>query len=294
MEKEVCMKKHKYLWLFAIALVLAAPGLAKDKVVVESKWLAAPIQIDGNTADWSPDDLVMNKSYELGYAFKNDADNLYLLFVFNIKAGQRENRYMSTIDFSGLTLWTNVEGKEKKGYGLKFYPKLVTGDQLIQEIEKQGQALTDQQKKEVKSKPRYTIFACDAVDKKGQAVPGFKTSGAAFRTAKAQSGVIFEYVIPLALLQDPASTIKWDSSQPLKLGFEWGGPTPEMAKNQGAMLGDRSTQTQTGAGSLEAQVSGGYEGGGGGGSRDFDAAERRRALPKKYDFWIDLKIAQKQ
>ena len=286
------MEMHKYVWSLIFVLALVVPGLAKDKVVVESKWTAAPVQIDGNGADWAQDVLIVNKDYNLSYAFKNDADFLYLLFVFNIKEGQRENKYMSSIDFTGLTLWANPEGKEKKTHGLHFYRKRVTADQLILELQKRGQTITPEQIKEIQSKSGYSLLTCDVVNKKGETVPSQGMGTATFQTKKIQPGIVFEYQIPIALLEDPASAVKWDRSQPLKLGFEWGGSTPEMLKNQGAMLGDQGTKTGTRETDLASQVSSGYEGGGGSGNRDFDAADRRRALPKKYDFWIDLKVAQ--
>jgi hypothetical protein len=290
------MRVFRYLGSVIIGLALLVPGFAKDKVVVESKWTAAPIQIDGSQADWAPEDLILNKDYDLGYAIKNDANFVYLLFVFNLKQGAMkrfENKYMSTIDFTGLTLWLNAEGKEKKTYGLRFRPRQVTADQLIQEMEKQGQTLTDEQKQGIKAKPRYSLFACDVINKKGDVVPNPEASKGTFRTSKIQNSIVFEYQIPVALLGDPASATKWDPSLPLKVGFEWGGATPDMLKAQGSQLGQQGTRTGGGETSLESQIRSGYEGGGGG-SRDFDAADRRRALPKKYDFWIDLKLATKQ
>jgi len=291
------MKTHKMIWSVIVALALVMPGLAKDKIVIESKWTPTPVKIDGSNEEWAQDTFTLNKDFDLSYAFKNDADFLYLLFVFNLtkQKGRPENRFMSSIDFTGLTLWINAEGKEKKTHGLRFYTKRVKPDELIQEMQKQGQTLTPEQIKEIQTKqPLYPLFVCDVVDKKGNPVPNQGARTATFRTNRTVlTSVIFEYQIPMVLLQDPASAVKWDPAQPFKLGFEWGGTTPEMLKNQGAMLGDRATQTQTGGGDLGAQLRSGAEGGGGG-SRDFDAADRRRQLPRKYDFWIDLKIAPKQ
>ena len=201
---------------------------------------------------------------------------------------------MSSIDFSGLTLWTNPEGKEKKNYGLHFYRKQVTADQLIQEMEKQGQTFTIENKQAIKSKPSYTIFACDIVNKKGEAVPSPGTSSATFRTSKVQNEIIFEYQLPVALLQDPALTIQWDMAQPLKLGFEWGGMTAEMKQALAARVGGRGATAGAAATSLEGQISGGHEGGGDFRAPESSLADSRRGIPKKYDFWIDLKIAAKQ
>ncbi len=288
------MKTHKSLLSVVIVLALVVPGLAKEKIVVESKWMETPVQVDGNSTDWAQDALVMNKDYNLSYAFKNNADFLYLLFVFNIKEGQRENQYMSTIDFTGLTLWANPEGKEKKTHGLHFYRKQITADQLIQEIEKQGQTLTEERKKQVKSKPLYSKFACDVVNKKGEAVPNSGTNAGTFRTSKIQNNIVFEYQIPIALLQDPASAVKWEPSQPLKLGLEWGGMTEEMKKNYAGRVGDQSARAGAGDTSIEGQISGGHEGGGDFRVPESSLSDSRRGIPKKYDFWIDLKIAQKQ
>ena len=227
------MKNLKTIIIVLALAVLIVPSSAKDMRIIESKWTATPVQVDGNNQDWAQDPLEQNKDYNLGYAFRNDAELLYLQFTFN------NNRYMSSIDFSGLTIWLNAEGKEKKNYGLHFWRKAITGDQLIQELEKQGQALPDEKKAEIKSRPQYIIFACDPLDKKGKVVSLPGTDLATFRTSKIGTAIVFEYQIPLALLQDPAAATKWDSAQPLKVGFEWGGSTEEMRKNQAAMMGDR-------------------------------------------------------
>ncbi len=291
------MKMHKYLWMVIISLALLATGFAKDKVVVESKWAATPLQIDGNLSDWVKGDTVMNKDYNLSYAFKNDDNFLYVLLVFDLKEvgkGKFENKYMSSIDYTGLTLWLNAEGKEKKTHGLRFYRKQVSGDRLIQEMEKQGQTLTDEQKQKIKSKPSYPLFACDVLNNKGRAVPHPGAANGTFRTARIEKGIIFEYVVPVALLQDPASQNKWDPALPLKVGFEWGGMTEEMKKNYAGRVGDQGARADASGTSLERQLQSGYEGGDSFRDSQSSLADSLRGIPKKYDFWIDLKFAAKQ
>lgn len=290
------MKTYKYLWLVIVSLALLSPAFAKDKVVVQSKWTAAPVQVDGNSSDWAPEDMIANKDFNLSYAFKNDANFLYVLVVFDLKEvgkGRFENKYMSTIGLTGLTLWLNAEDKEKKTGGLRFYRKQASSDRLILEMEKQGQMLTDQQKKDIKSKPSHTLFVCDVINNKGQAVPHPGTSGT-FRTAKAEKSMVFEYIVPLALLQDAAIQQKWDPTLPLKVGFEWGGMTDEMKRNYAGRVGDQGARAGAAATSIEGQISGEHEGGGDFRAPESSLADSRRGIPKKYDFWIDLKIAQKQ
>jgi len=294
-DMEVTMKIHEYLGLAIISLALLSPAFAKDKVVVQSKWTAAPVQVDGNSSDWAPEDMIANKEFNLSYGFKNDANFLYVLLVFDLKdtgRGRFENKYMSTIGLSGLTLWLNAEDKEKKAGGLRFYRKQASSDKLILEMEKQGQILTDQQKKDIMSKPSQTIYICDVINNKGQAIPHPGTSSGTFRMGNTPKSIVFEYFVPIALLQNAASPSKWDPALPLKVGFEWGGMTDEMKRNYAGGVADRGVAARAGESSLEAQVRG-EEG------ADFRASESSldrgmRALPKKYNFWIDLKFAAQQ
>ena len=282
------MRSIKILFLFLAVAVLAAPSGAADKKIIESRWAATPVQVDAKTADWAPETLELQKDYDLKYSFQNDADFLFLLFEFN------SNKFMSSIDFSGLTLWVNPEGKEKKTYGLHFYRKSVNADQLIQVLERQGQTVPEEQKAEFKKRPQYMLFVCDPVDKRGKPLPVPGAPQATFRTTKVDKSIIFEYQVPLALLDDPTAAAKRDPAQPLKIGFEWGGMTDEMKANQGAMLADQGVRAGASEGSLEGQMGGETSVVGGGMGRDFDASARRRNIPKKYDFWIDLKLASKK
>jgi hypothetical protein len=280
---EAVMKNLKWLAILVGVCVLLVPGTAEDKKIFESKWAATAVQLNGNAAEWPPDALVLEKNYAIRYAFQNDAYNLYVLFLFE------DPKFLSSIDATGLTMWINGEGKEKKIRGLRFYRKTVTADQLIRILEQEGQTLTEEKKAEYKAKPQYMLWASDILDKKGEAVthPGIQRG--TYRMSRSQKTAAYELVVPIALLNDPAGSKKWDPSQPLKIGFEWGGMTAAMRQAQAASIGDQGSRANAGSSSLEGQLSGG-EGG------DFNAPSASlsgmRRGPKKYDFWLDLKIAQ--
>jgi len=281
------MKHLKPLYILIAVLVAAVPYFAKNKII-ESKWAAMPLQIDGQTAEWAQDVLETSKSEQVSYAFKNDANYLYVLFIFN------ESKTVSSISATGMTFWINTEGKEKKNYGMRFYPRQLTGEQLVKEMEKQGETIAEEKKQELlKSKSPFRLFACDAVNKKGEIIPHPGKGMATFRTGRVEKNTVYEFVIPRALLSDPVSQTPFDVVKPFKLGFEWGGMTEEMKKAQAANLGDQGVAARASESNLEAQLKSGYEGGG-----DFtpgaDLASMHRRIPKKYDFWIDLKIAQNQ
>jgi len=282
------MRYGKFLILAIAIALLAVPSSAKEKKIIESKWTAAAIQVDGASADWDQNALEFDKDVKVNFGFKNDAERLYVLFVFN------DPRYTSTIESTGLTMWINAEGKEKRNYGLHFHREMVSGDRLIQQMESQGQTLTEEEKLEIKSKPGYMLFLCDALNKKGDVVPLPGSSRGTYRVMRAQGKTIYELGFPLALLDDPGAKTKWDPAQPLKIGFEWGGLTAAQKKARAERASEMAGEGGGGGGGGEGEEGGGGGGGrgggrGGGGGVSMGGSERSSM---KYDFWIDLKIAQ--
>lgn len=273
--------------LVLVAASLAGPLTAREKTPLESVWTAVPIQIDGQLNEWPEVSLQLNKDFEVRYAFKNDAHFLYCVLVFD------SPRYLSSLEQSGLTFWINPE-KERRTYGFRFYRKQVTVDQLIEQMEKSGSVLTDQKKSELKLKPLYLLYACDVLDKKGNVIPHQPgTANGTYRVARVQKRMTFEYVIPLALLTDPGLKPPLDPAKPFHVGFEWGGMTEEMKKQSLAQTGGFQTGGGgTGMASDEDITRESPREGGGGRSVSLEENMRRR--PKKYDFWIDLKLGGKK
>jgi hypothetical protein len=281
------MNKRIIILTVLAAAALIVPLAAADKKPLESQWTGSPLVIDAKMDEWPAEALTSNKNFEISYAFKNDQNFLYCIFVFN------NPRYLSSIEASGLTFWIHPQ-KEKKAYGFRFYRKMVTPDQLIQTMEKGGTPLTEQKKTEIKSKPSYMLFACDVVDKKGNVVlHQAGTGNGTYRVARAQKSMVFEYVIPLGLLVD-ADQKPLNIAEPFKLGFEWGGMTEEMKKQRAAEIGGQNSEAR--GGTAEMAVSGGIGERGEGEERSTPSADLTgmRRGPKKYEFWIDLKLAAKQ
>jgi hypothetical protein len=279
------MKFSKTVLIVIAALPWVLPLAAqkdKDKIF-ESAWTAAPVQIDGAATDWAPESLFLWKDFNINFGFKNDANFLYLVSIFN------DPKYVSSLAQTGMYLWINAEGKDKKIHGLHLYQKAITAEQLIAEMEKSGQTIPEEKKKELMAKPQYRLFACDVVNKKGEPVPHPGTGTGTYRYARTKTGATFEAIIPLAVLNDPAAPAQLDLTKPFKFGFEWGGMTAEMKKQRAAQLGDRGAQARAGESSFEGQISGEHEGGG-----DFSAGggslTAMRGGPKQYNFWINLVI----
>ena len=278
-------KKNIYSFLLCFAiLALCAPGISKVKTI-ESTWAATPVNIDGLNTDWEGDSLTLNKKTKVDYAFRNDSDNLYVLFMF-----KEPRKFMSTINYTGMTLWLNTEGKKKKYYGIKFSTKMVSADNYISIIEKIAGPLPEEKKKEIKSKPTYRVFHNEVIDKKGKpasiatgpSAPLFNSGGREIRT--------YEFRIPLKRDEGQPVGIGTEPGKIIKIGFEWGGLTKELRKARlaGQIEGGTTGRSQSGVGSLKGE----RRAGAGGSSLDSLKSVRRGA--KKYSFWADVKLAEKQ
>jgi hypothetical protein len=109
---------------------------------------------------------------------------------------------------------------------------------------------------------------------------------------------IYEFRVPLAAREIHPAGIASEPGKNIKVGFEWGGMTAEMRKamasgigaegaRAGAMdSGFADTGEDTGKAINEDE---GMSAGGSGSS-----LARMRMGPKKYSFWVDVKLAQHQ
>jgi hypothetical protein len=261
-------------------LALCVPGFSKDKKV-ESIWATAPVNIDGSKDDWTGDTLTLEKKVKVDYGFRNDSDNLYVLFIFN------DPKFLSTINQAGMTLWLDTQGKKKKDYGIKFRTKMISADTYIALIEKEVGPLPEEKKKEIKATPSYRIYQNEVIDKKSEDF--VITGGPAAPSYKAKRGkdmMIYEFRIPLKKGEGQPVGIGTEPGKMIKIGFEWGGLTKEMREERTKRLGERSAQgrvrSATGQATQERRV----------GSGSAELSSIRRGA-KRYSFWVDLSLAQK-
>lgn len=273
-----------YISLVILVLFLTTTGFSKEEII-ESKWTAQPPSIDGLDDDWSEDMLTSEKGVRVDFAVRNDAQNLYVLFVF------KDPKSLSSINATGITLYFNTEGKKKKNNGVHFIKKQVTADQLIANLEKQGEILTEEQRKTIKAKPAIIMYDAEMAGKKGPEasettpIPG--TLRPAFRTTQKGNEVIYEFRVPLARPETFPWGIGAEPGQNVNIGFEWGGMTDEMRKAMNAMARaelDQGVARESSAGNVIVS------------DRDDSRAPGTpsRGVPKKYSFWVNVKLAQNQ
>ncbi len=264
--------------------VLFQPVLAKEKLV-QSTWSAQPAKIDALEEEWSGVAMTSEESAGTDLAFRNDADNLYILFIIKNKD------FLSTLEATGMTIYHDNLGKKKKDYGLRFFRRQITPDEFIQILERGGQALSEEQREEIRSKPSYILYDGELIEKKKTSpldtplAPGLKPP--TFRYTKKEEATVFEFRIPLSRENQPGG-IGVAAGGTFKIGFEWGGLTKEMQEARLARVASASERGVERDTASEDHARGGETGGFAAGG---PSSGLSRKGPQKYSFWLDVKLA---
>ncbi|MCJ7588821.1 MAG: hypothetical protein MUQ00_13110 [Candidatus Aminicenantes bacterium] len=282
---------RKLLFLsFVIGLMLlsfSGIGSAKDKSV-QSRWTVEPLKVDGLDLEWTAEALTPEEDMKVSYGFRNDGKDLYLVFVFN------DPKYLSSIDATGMTVYFNAEGKKKKDNGIIFRARRVTPQELIAVWEKEGQTLSEERKKELLVRPYYIVYESNVINKNpDKSAPAATEASLSqppfFRNALKDKVAVYEFRIPLSRTGQPGG-IGAAPGAAVKLGFEWGGMTEDMRKAMMARRAAMGSQAVSMDTSMESSIRDGDEGADAG--REGPSGFARG--PKKYSFWIDLKLAAAQ
>jgi hypothetical protein len=285
------MRQNKILhtlFIGFLVLALCAPGMAKKKkeTVIGSQWAQNPVSVDGVFSEWDKNTFSSQKKVVVNYAFKNDAKNLYILFIF------KNPKFLSTIGLTGMNIFFAPEGKKAGDHGIKFTARQVTADGYIALMEKELGPMADTKKEQIRANAAYILYGHEMISK-GES-GGLKLLGPVFRNKREQRTVVFEFAIPFEKLAELSPEIGAEPGKGLEVGFEWGGMTKAIKKDLAGRIGDQATSGSGGAsaaGNLtsERRVSSGM------GSLENSASQlerMRRMQPKKYSFNVSIKLAQ--
>jgi len=281
----------KTLLLFSLIMTVSFLGFSKE-IKLDSSWNVAPVKIDSFNNDWAGEALNFQKKVKVDYAFKNDAENIYVLFIF------KNSKYMSSIKNTGMTIWFNRERNKKKKYGIKFKEKKTSPYELISFLEKQQGFIPEEKKNELRSKPNYIMLSSEVINKNNKSKSpdevNDKTRTAWFRMKEQQGKVVYEFSIPLEMVSEIDQGIGIEPGESIRVGFEWGGMTKEMqmAMNRDAAL---ANLPQTCATSSSCEPPGDRKNRSDKGPTTYASDPRSRVRsPKKYCFWVDVQLAKNQ
>jgi len=275
----------KIILLACAICVLTFTGYTADDLV-QSTAISAPLRVDGMMDDWADVELQQEKKYGIDYAFKNDGDLLYILFVFN------DPRYLTSINMTGMTIYLNSEGKKDKDYYINFRTVRVSAEDYIDILESRGRTLTDADKESIRANPSYILNENEVTNEeaKDTTLPeGIQLKPVGFNVVgQPNNTIVYEFVIPLERVAPMAPGVGVKPGGTFKIGFEWGGMTKAMRDQRMMSMGDQAVQAHdVRAGDLreEREASSRL-------SDDIGMARIRKMSPKKYSFWKDVKVGQ--
>lgn len=261
-----------YAWL-GFSLAAAVPGLeAAGEDIIPSVWASAPPAVDGASKDWEGAKASLWAKGDVDYAFRNDAENLYVLFIF------KNPKFRSTVEQLGMNVFLNTEGKKNKDYAILFLKRQMSAEEAIAYLDRQT-PLSEDQKTQMKAKPAYNVYYHQVTNKdaKSQGIPaGVLPKPALFKYAPQEKALVYEFSIPLSRIHELAAGVGADPGQTVMVGFEWGGPTEAQRKQAARAAGN--------AGIANEQVTRG-------GDIESMSGSRGGQVPPKYSFWAEVKLA---
>jgi hypothetical protein len=266
------MKNRIFITLGVLFLGLLWPlRTAAEDQVISSSWTNIPVKIDGAEDDWHGAEYAIWEKGEVQYSFRNDAENLYILFVF------KNPKFRSTIDQTGINLYFNAEGKKKKDYSILFRKKTVPTEEAIAILEKETQ-LSEEQKSQLRAKPAWNVYQYEVVNKDAkvkQLPAGMQALTAFFKYGPQQQTFVYEFAIPLARVHEMAAGVGVEPGKTVTIGFEWGGQTEAM-KKMASREASGTNIANEGIGTTTSDILG---------------SARGRAAPPKYSFWAEVRLA---
>jgi len=276
------MRSIKFiLCVICSLMLLSAFGVSKDQKV-QSTWASEPVRVDGYPMDWDRNVLTSEDKLSVEYGFRNDAENIYVLFVF------KDPKVMSSIAATGMTIWFHPEGKKKNDYGILFIQRNIPPDQMIARLEKQRGTLSEEEKERIGANPSYLVYDTEIVGKKAQAqaqsTQERTDNPATFRFMKIQNDGVFEFGIPLEKMNEQLPSKSIDPGKSFKIGIQWGGATKEMREEimrRSRALERTRANVSEDVGSREGMS--GTEG----------ASRGLLQAPKEYKIWVDVDLATK-
>ncbi len=213
----------KTAFVCILLMVSATLSLSAKKDALVSTWHPQAPQIDGDSRDWLGVSLSKHAKYPVDFAFGNDAQGLFILLVFK-DPKQFPN------DLTGVTVWFNAKGKQKKELGMCFKKKTIPAATMLALLESKNGPLPDEKKQEVLAKPSHTIIGISAInhDEEDQSQEIFKEMVSPEGQFKSTTSgpMTFECRIPM----EASNRLGLEAGKTVPIGIEWGGVTKEMEK----------------------------------------------------------------
>jgi hypothetical protein len=238
---------RRQVMLLSMIILIPTLILAKDTPVL-SHWQEGGIKIDGVLTDWPEIPSHIDSKTKVDVIFLNDGEDLYIRLLFT------DPKFLSSIQFTGLKIRLGTQQMKNKKIGFHFLPKKIAAAEMIERYENTQGPLSEAQKNAIHQKAPFTVFEGQPIDRKDRPVTltpleeGFRPS--TFRHIRSHNSLGFEIRLPLNAGEIYPSP---ELTDPLHIGFEWGGTTKEMREAMMRKRAEGASQATQGATRFETR-----------------------------------------
>lgn len=283
-------KKHIFVGIFVLCFVAGAVW-AQKTATASSVWTPMMLMIDGQPTEWANDRPTMDEKANAEFSFRNDANYFYAILTIKDVNKMRRND-LAALDLTGITMYYNIDGKKKKNDGLRFFGRVLNGEQMVASLEAQGQKLSEAQKTQILSQNVHVMYMYDLVNEreKKRLANATVTDPPVFKFT--QQGTLRYYEFRIPMTKDDAHPIGIGAApgQDIMVGFEWCSITPNMLNQLAAQMNTQEMK----ASERSSGFNPGAEGGVSGMRGDGDLSRIRRMMPTKRNVWTAVKLAENE
>ena len=275
------------LAIFSIA-IFSVSSVAKTHKVTAS-WVDHEFSIDGNMKEWFEVESKYLSDQQASVSLCNDGEFLYILFK------TREAKWARAIKMTGLNLYINKNGKNKKDFFIRFKGgpnsaqlRAMAGGMNERESRMSRMPSDMRKKYEEAMNDNTQTLICSINDNVNKVVPLDGTEGPAAAFDTSNGFFVYEFKIPLGQGKDRYYGIGIELGHKIAIGAEWGDMGDFRRRQPGEMGGSGGPMPGVGG-----RLPGGGGGFGSGGRRMGGGSGTRPKMPKKQEVWFKTKIAVK-
>lgn len=233
--------------ILGMTILISTLGAGKETTVL-SHWQDGGVKIDGVLTDWPEVRAHVDSKTKVDVSFLNDGKDLYIRLFYT------DPKFLSSIQLTGLKIWFGTPQMKNKKIGFHLLPKQISAAEMIERYENTQGSLSETQKNAIHQKAPFTVFEGQPIDQKDKPVTlspleeGFRP--ATFRHFRSQNSLGFEIRLPLNVREIYPGP---ELTDPLRIGFEWGGTTKEMREAMMRRRAEGASQAAQGATRFETR-----------------------------------------
>jgi hypothetical protein len=271
------MKKPNILLLSLVLSLLLTPLLWAKDINLNSIWTKSEIVVDGKESEWSGK-IYYLEDQKIGVGLQNDTSNLYIL----VKTTDRSRQLQ--IMRTGLTIWLDATGKDKKSLGIHYPIGMQEYGILDVKANPNTEFASEQKNRFAEMLKEIEVLGPEKNDR--NRISKANNFGIEATLSDTLGVMVYELKIPLSTTNEHPYAISAIPGSSISVGLEGGKFSREMMENRMRMRGGMPG----GEGGMRP---GGMMPGEGQPPESTSTGGRERGkMPEPVDFWAKVPLAR--